>query len=119
MSKSILIICRSAPYSSSAARDALDMALAGAVFEQSVSFLLLDDAVLQLLPDQRSSAIQAKNPNAMLNALPMYDIEHIYTSFGSLALHGLDANVLTPAPKVLDAEELKHFIARHEVVLTL
>lgn len=119
MSKSILIICRSAPYSSSSARDALDMALAGAVFEQPVSLLLLDDAVLQLLPGQRSSAIQAKNPNAMLGALPMYDIEHIYTSLGSLALHGLHANSLEPTPTVLDAEELKHFIARHEVVLTL
>lgn len=117
--KSILVICRSAPYHSSAARDALDIALSGAVFELPISLLLLDDAVLQLLPNQHSSAIGAKSVNAMLGALPMYDIDKIYTSLGSLETHGLALADLDPSPIALDADELKTFIARHDVVLTL
>ena len=119
MSKSVLIICRSAPYRSSAARDALDMALSCAVFELPVSLLLLDDAVLQLLPGQQSGAIGEKSVNAMLGALPMYDIDRIYTSLASLAAHGLEAESLDPSPEVLDADELKQLIDGHEVVLTL
>lgn len=120
MSKpAVLIICRSAPYASSAARDTIDVALSCALFELPVSLLLLDDAVLQLLPDQQSGCIGQKNPNAMLGALPMYDIDTIYTSAQSLALHGLEATRLNPAPTVLDQDEIRTLLARHTRVLTL
>lgn len=117
--KSVLIICRKTPYGSSAAREALDIALSGAVFELSVSLLLLDDAVLQLLPGQNSGLIGEKNLNAMLGALPLYDIEQVYTSLQSLALHGLEAAHLEPAPVALDSTELQALIKRHKVVLTV
>ncbi|MBA4502271.1 sulfurtransferase complex subunit TusC [Marinobacterium marinum] len=117
--KSLLVICRKPPYGSSAARDALDIALSGAVFDLSVSLLLLDDGILQLLPDQNSGKIGEKNLNAMLGALPLYDIEQIYTSLYSLSLHGLEAERLEPAPTVLSATELQALINRHDVVLTV
>lgn len=117
--KSILIICRSAPYASSAGRDALDIALSSAAFDLSVSLLLLDDAVLQLLPGQDSACIDEKNLNAMLGALPLYDIETVYTSMHSLNLHGLEATQLEPSPTVLDRSQLQNLIKRHEVVLTV
>ncbi len=117
--KSILVICRKGPYGSSAAREALDIALSGAVFELSVSLLLLDDGVLQLLPGQNSGLIGEKNLNAMLGALPLYDIEQVYTSLHSLALHGLEAQRLEPAPRALDNQELQTLIKCHDVVLTV
>lgn len=115
----VLIICRRAPYASSAARDAIDLALACALFELPVSLLLLDDGVLQLLPNQQSGAIRQKNPNAMLEALPMYDIDRIFTSTQSLALHGLEASSLVPLPQVLDQDEVRALMARHARVITL
>ncbi len=117
--KSVLVICRKAPYGSSAARDALDIALSGAVFELSVSLLLLDDALLQLLPGQDSALIGEKNLNAMMGALPLYDIDQVYTSERSLALHGLEAPRLDPAPVALDDHALQALINRHDVVLTV
>ncbi|PSL09984.1 tRNA 2-thiouridine synthesizing protein C [Marinobacterium halophilum] len=117
--KSILVICRTAPYGSSAARDALDIALSGTVFDMPVSLLLLDDAVLQLLQNQNSALIGEKNINAMLGALPLYDIEQVYTSMQSLALHGLEAVQLEPRPTVLDSSELQALINRHEIVLSV
>ncbi|GAA0785540.1 sulfurtransferase complex subunit TusC [Marinobacterium sediminicola] len=117
--KSILVICRKAPYGSSAARDALDIALSGTIFDIPVSLLLLDDAVLQLLPDQNSSLVGEKNLNAMLGALPLYDINQVYTSLQSLALHGLEAQRLEPCPVALDTTELHDLIKRHDVVLTV
>jgi|CEGE01.1.fsa_nt_gi tRNA 2-thiouridine synthesizing protein C len=115
----VLIICRRAPYSSSAARDAIDVALSCALFELPVTLLLLDDAVLQLLPDQQSGRIGQKSPNAMLGALPMYDIDQVYTSTQSVALHGLEASRLDPAPAVLDQDEIRALMARHSRVITL
>lgn len=117
--KSILVICRRAPYGSSAAREALDLALSGAVFDIPVTLLLLDDAVLQLLPGQDSGRIGEKNINAMLGALPLYDIERVYTSVQSLALHGLDPAALEPQPVALEAGELQALINHHDVVLTV
>jgi len=115
----VLVICRRAPYASSAARDAIDLTLACALFDLPVSLLLLDDAVLQLLPHQKSGSIRQKSPNAMLEALPMYDIEQIYTSTQSLALHGLEASSLEPVPEVLDQNEVRALMARHTRVITL
>ncbi len=117
--KSVLVICRKAPYGSSAAREALDIALSGAVFELQASLLLLDDAVLQLLPGQQSGLIREKNLNAMLGALPLYDIDQVYTSLQSLALHGLEAQRLEPKPIALDSTELHALIKRHDLVLTV
>lgn len=117
--KSVLVICRKAPYGSSAAREALDIALSGAVFDLQVSLLLLDDAVLQLLPGQNTGLIGEKNLNAMLGALPLYDIDQVYTSLQSLALHGLEAQRLEPCPVALDSIELQALINRHDVVLTV
>ena len=56
--KSFLIINRKAPYGSSAARDALDVALTVSVFEQPLKLLFMDDAVLQLLPEHNAEAGQ-------------------------------------------------------------
>ncbi|MDY6890977.1 MAG: sulfurtransferase complex subunit TusC [Pseudomonadota bacterium] len=115
----VLIICRRAPYASSAARDAIDVALSCALFALPVTLLLLDDAVLQLLPDQQSGGIGQKNPNAMLGVLPMYDIDRLYTSTQSLALHGLEDVRLDPAPIVLDQAEIRALLARHPRVIML
>jgi tRNA 2-thiouridine synthesizing protein C len=115
----VLIICRQPPYASSAARDTVDVALGCALFELPVSLLLLDDAVLQLLPNQDSHRIGQKSVSAMLSALPLYDIDQIYTSTHSLALHGLEATRLEPVPTVLDQDEVRALLARHSRVITL
>jgi len=39
MTKRILIICRKAPYGNSLSREALDIALAASVFDQSLALL--------------------------------------------------------------------------------
>ncbi|MBV0931822.1 sulfurtransferase complex subunit TusC [Marinobacterium weihaiense] len=117
--KPVLIISRSAPFASSSARDAIDIALSAAIFDLPVSLLLLDDAVLQLLPGQDGTPISEKTSHAMLGALPMYDIETLYTSEDSLALHGLSAAELLPEPEVLNTQQLQQLISHHPVVLTL
>lgn len=115
MSK-ILVISRQAPYGSGAAREALDLALAGALFDQSISILLLDDAVFQLLPDQRPKEIGQKNIGAMMQSVPIYDIDNIYLAARALTERGLTVSTLSFPAKALSAAEIKQLIQAQDQV---
>lgn len=117
--KSILIICRSAPYGSSAARDALDLALTCSVFEQPVSLLFLDDALFQLLPGQAPAAIEQKNLNAIQQSLPLYDIDRLYVGVGALSARGLNAEDLILPVTPIAETEISRLLADHTTVLSV
>lgn len=117
--RSCLIISRAAPYGGSAARDALDVALTCAVFEQSVTLLLLDDGVLQLVRNQAPEAINQKNLNAIQQSLPLYDIERICVSRQALEQRGLSNDQLVLTVEPVEAEDIRTLIAQHDVVLSI
>jgi len=83
--KHILIVNQSPPYSSSNAKESLDIALAAGTFEQAVSVLFTGDACYQLLPNQAPEAINSKNLCQMLKALPIYGIDELLVDEQSLA----------------------------------
>ena len=115
MSK-ILVISRKAPYGSSAPREALDLALAGALFDQSISILLLDDAVFQLLPGQHPKAIGQKNLGAIMQSLPIYDIDNIFIAERALKERGLTASTLSLPAKAISTAEIKQLIQEQDQV---
>ncbi len=117
--KSFLIISRSAPYGSSAARDALDVALTCAVFEQPVTLLFMDDGVLQLLAGQDPQPIGQKNLNAVQQSLPLYDIERLCVCRASLDARGLETQQLLLPVEAVAAEAIAQLIAEHDVVLSI
>lgn len=94
MQKKILLISRHAPYGSSTAREAIDVALAASVYDQNISYLFMDDGVFQVLKNQQSQEIDQKNISATLKALPLYGIEHIYVHEESLLERGIIADEL-------------------------
>ncbi|CAA0118919.1 sulfurtransferase complex subunit TusC [Zhongshania aliphaticivorans] len=65
-------------YGHSLAREALDMALATAAFDQKVSIVFLEDAIYQLLNATDAQSVETKPHIGVINALPLYDIENIY-----------------------------------------
>ncbi|MFQ3201987.1 MAG: tRNA 2-thiouridine synthesizing protein C [Zhongshania sp.] len=65
-------------YGHSFAREALDMALATAAFDQKVSIVFLQDAIYQLLAANDAPRVEEKPHTGVINALPLYDIEYIY-----------------------------------------
>ena len=94
MKKKILIISRHAPYGNSIAREAIDIALAGAVYDQDISYLFMDDGVFQLLKNQQSQKIDQKNISTTLKALPIYGVENIYAHEESLNKRGITVDEL-------------------------
>lgn len=92
--KKILLISRHPPYGSNIAKDAIDVALAAAVYDQDLSILFMDDGVFQLINTQNASEISQKNINAMLSAFPLYGIEKIYLHLSSATKRGIEINEL-------------------------
>lgn len=115
--KHILVVIRSAPYGSTLAKDAIESALTAAVFGQTVSVLLMSDGVFNALRSQVAKGSGFKDTSAMLQSLPLYEIENIYLCKESLFSRGFgpaDCVIGTP----INIADIKSLIATHDVVLS-
>ncbi|WP_137887171.1 sulfurtransferase complex subunit TusC [Pseudomonas sp. 2FE] len=119
MAKSLLIICRQAPWSGPAAREALDIALAGGAFDLPIGLLFLDDGVFQLAQAQQASALQQKDLTANLQALPLFGVESLYACARSLQERGLETQALNLPVESLDDAALATLIDHYDQVITL
>jgi tRNA 2-thiouridine synthesizing protein C len=115
--KNFLIVCRQPPYGTSHARDALDVAMATAAFDQKVAMLFHGDGVLQLLVAQDGAAIGQKSHDKQLGALPLYDVDALYVDAQSLQAHGLVAADLVLDAQPLTNAEITRLFASHAIVL--
>lgn len=116
---SFLIVSREAPYGTSGAREALELALACALFDQSVALLLLDDAVFQLLPKHDPQNIGQKNLSAMQQSLPLYDVDKIYVAKMSLEARGLSAEQLSLPVELIDSKEMGELMRAYDRVINV
>ncbi len=117
ISKQFLIINRKAPYGRSYGRDAIDVALVAATFNQPTSLLYMDDGVYQLLKNQAPDLINQKNSSKILPMLEMYDINNIYVECESLAMRNLAECDLAIVVKMISSKEVGELIEQHQVLL--
>lgn len=94
MKKKTLVISRQAPYGKSTSREAIDIALAAAIYDQEIAILFMDDGVFQLLKNQHSLYIDQKNTGATLPALSLYGVENIFIHKESLEARAIDTSDL-------------------------
>lgn len=119
MARSMLVISRQAPWSGPAAREALDVVLAGGAFELPLAMLFLDDGVLQLLAAQQPAAVEQKDLTANLQALPIFGVEQLYACAHSLQVRGLEQAPLGLPVQRLDAPSIRALLNRFDQVITL
>lgn len=119
MLKSMLIVTRSAPWSGLAAREALDIALAGGAYDLPVAMLFMDDGVFQLLGDQQPQALALKDLGANLKALPLFGVSELFVCAASLNARGLGLDQLLVEVTVVAPEALPPLFNRFDEVLTL
>lgn len=117
--KSLLIICRQAPWSGVSAREALDLALTAGAFELPVALLFLDDGVFQLTPQQQPQQLQQKDISANLQALPLFGIEALYAAQSSLNTRGLAEQSLALPVTLLDNAAVSALLRTFDQVITL
>lgn len=119
MRAAVLLISRHSPWAGLAAKENLDIALAGGAFDLPISILWLDEGVWQLLGTQQPQLLEQKNLHAQLSALPLFGVEKLY-----VAQHSLDQRGLQLADLALDVEALSNaqiiqLIQQHHQVLSL
>lgn len=112
----LLIIFRKPPVGTSWAREAIDLALVGAAFGQQATLLFMGDGVYQLLDDQQPDQVEQKGSQAMMKALPMYDIDQVYVAKESLEERGLDKSQLGFDCEPLAQPELQALLRSHKQV---
>lgn len=117
--KPLLLISRSAPWSSLAARESLDIALAGGAFDLPVSMLWQGDGVYQLLDGQLPDSLQQKNLQAQLASLPMFGVEQLFVCRRSLEQRGLTVEQLAIRVQPAETEEIRQLLAGDIQVLVI
>ncbi len=113
--KTAVFLMRSAPYTSLRAREGLEAALALAAFDGEPHLVFLGEGVLQLLPQADQSL--RKNHSKMLQALPLYGIEHCHVHLPSLQAKGLTLPQLILPCTPMDNTSLAQRLAQAHVVL--
>ncbi|MDD8058222.1 MULTISPECIES: sulfurtransferase complex subunit TusC [Shewanella] len=115
--KSLAIVFRHAPFGSTSGREGLDVAMLSASFEQQVSLIFTDEAVLHLLGGQTPEQAGAKDYLSALKALPLYDIETVLVCSDSLQQLGLNASELNIEAEVVGADMITKTLQAVDEVL--
>ena len=117
--KSWLFTFSGSPYDGAFAREALDMALATAVFESSVSCLFLHDGVFQLMAEQKANASDVLSMEKSLQALPLYDVNNVYVCEQSLLMRSLYPECLFMSVQLLSANAMRQLYDQTQTVVCL
>ena len=115
--KHICIVFRRPPHGTPHGREALDLALLSASFEQQVTLIFTDEGVLNLVSDQHPELIGARNYIATFKALPFYDIEDVLVCSDSLNEFGLKRSILNIEAEVVVADVISQRLLDADEVL--
>jgi len=107
----LLVLLTQPPLSGTAAKEGLDAALVSATFEQKTALAFIGEGVLQLVKNQQPDQLQLKGIQAMLKALPFYDLHAVYTDALALQQFGLNSDELLLKNQPATAEQLQQLIA--------
>jgi tRNA 2-thiouridine synthesizing protein C len=117
--KKILFILTKAPYADSVAREALDVILAAASFENNfITLLFLDDGLFQLCDKQNAAELGVKPLADMLAALPLYGIEAIYAVEKHIEVRGLKCSELILPVKLLNTRQVTDLLSTADVLFS-
>lgn len=94
------------------------MTLTFAAFDQTVSLLLLDDGVLQLLPKQAPAATAQKNIAKILQSLALYDINRVYADADAMQRRGISPEDTVVPVTSVDAVAIAALLLQHRTVLS-
>ncbi|MFA7555071.1 MAG: sulfurtransferase complex subunit TusC [Spongiibacteraceae bacterium] len=115
--KRMVLFCRKSPYGNALAREALEIALATAVFEQDLAIIFSGDGVWQLQPQQNSAEIHVKSQQKLLAAFAMYDLNEIYVEQEALELRNINHQELSIAATLIDRQKAAELCNSADIIL--
>jgi tRNA 2-thiouridine synthesizing protein C len=115
--KKLMYVCRTAPYGTIYALEALEVVLIGAAFEQDVCMVFADDGVFEIMKGENTDAVEMKNFSPTYRALEMYDVEKLYVEKESMEQRGLSTDDFNVEVEVKSAAELVDLMEDMDIVL--
>ncbi|WP_397472209.1 sulfurtransferase complex subunit TusC [Rheinheimera sp.] len=117
--RNILLLQQHSPFNYSYGREALDMALALAAIEHSVSILFCDDAVYQLLPTVDQPDFGLKPYPRSFKLFSLYDIEQVYACLESVTARGLKPELFSINITLLTRADIVALLSAQHQVITI
>jgi tRNA 2-thiouridine synthesizing protein C len=115
--KTLAIINSKAPFGYTHGKDALDIALIFASFEQGVSLFFQGDGVYQLIDKQDGSIISVKDYLKTFSAFEFYDIDDVYVCQQSLIERNLTDTFHIDNVRVLTVKAFTSQLVQHKHIL--
>ena len=117
--KQYLFIASSAPFNSSALKEALDMTLIYAAIDQQANLLLKGSALYALLDNCQIEQMNVKNYLKTFGTLSLYDIDQIYICSESMEQLKLDETQFYFDVEVVDNQQQSKMFEQCDQVVTL
>ena len=115
--KQLTIIFRTNPAYNSKGREALDLAMLSASFEQIVKLIFIDEGVFNLVKGQAPELFGGKDYVSTFKALPLYDIEDIYVCEKALSQNLIEKSELVIEATIVTTNRIQKLINEADEVL--
>jgi len=87
-------------------KEAIDLGLVCAAFDQQVNLIFIDGGINNLITNQSAANLRDKNHVDILKGLEFYDIEHIFVEKESLENSRLQIDNLLPNVQFISVSEV-------------
>lgn len=111
------IVIGQPPISNIEAKEAVDLALACAAFEQKVNLLFIDEGIFHLLKGQNQLFHDDKLHDRLLSALKFYDIQNIYAAKACLKRYALSEARLIDGVTLLSKHDIQAMLEQNQTTL--
>ena len=115
--KKVCIVFRHSPYGTTTTREGIDFALLSASFEQQVSLVFCDEAVLHLLPNQQATLAGSKDYVSVFKAFDLYEIDTVLACKQSLETLGINQHELAIDVQIAETAAIRVALADADEVL--
>jgi len=115
--RKIMFVNRKAPHGSVYALEGLEVILIFGAYDQEISAVFMDDAVLSLKKGQDTSELGTKDFSATFRVLEAYGVENRYVEKESLEQRGLTEDDLIIDVEVVDQTVLRELMGTQDVLL--
>ena len=103
--KTNIIISRSS-FSNSDFKEAVDLGLVCAAFDQEVNLIFVDSGITNLIKNQSAEKVDDKNQVDILKGLEFYDIDNIIIEQESLNMTSIEVSHFIDVVKIISRAEI-------------
>jgi len=100
------IIISHSSFSSSDFKEAIDLGLVCAAFDQQVNLIFVDSGITNLIKNQSAEKVDDKNQVDILKGLEFYDIDNIIIEQESLNMTSIEVSHFIDVVKIISRAEI-------------